>query len=442
MRATGFTTAIRVGDHPDPENDIFFGDNLAALEALRAADGTPGPVTLCYTDPPYNTGTAWEGPQFQAAYNDHWSADEDFYAFLAPRISGIRDLLGLEGSAYVHIDVRISPRVRLLMDEAFGVRCFRNQITRIKCNPKNFARRAYGSVCDIVCFYSRSPLGSSPDPMVWNDHRLGFSDEEIERLYPKRDASGRRYATTPLHAIGETVNGETGKPWRGLMPPRGKHWRRSPAELEEWDRQGRIEWSSKGNPREIIYADQTLGRRIQDLWEFKDPGIKRSRYPTEKPLEMLEMIIKQSSCPGDLVLDPFSGSGTTLAAAHRHGRRFLGMDQSPVSLAVLLERLGADEGASFRLHLQDGIALEDPGTAPASGSVSVRRDADTIAVELRDRPVPRVAFCAVVSRLGPAGLHLRPLRRIGEGSFHLGEGGGSEFLVVGSDGSRAVVSAT
>lgn len=454
---TGADEAPTTEANEAPRNLILFGDNLAALSALGRNEPMRESIDLVYADPPYNTGTSWESAHFQEAYDDAWASDEDFYAFLRPRLAALPALLSARGSLYVHIDVRINPYVRVMLDEILGARCFRNQITRIKCNPKNFPRRAYGSVCDMVCFYSKSPAGSSPDPLLWNDHRLPWTQEDLARLYPKVDANGRRYATTPLHAKGVTADGPTGQPWRGISPPAGKHWRRPPEVLEEWAQQGRIHWSENGNPREIIYADESLGRRPQDLWEFKDPGAKRGAYPTQKPVEMLEMIVAQSSAPESVVLDPFAGGGTTLVAAHRLGRRFIGLDQSPLSLATLRRCLALDEGAHFDLWLQDGVSLHEPNGPSAAVEVLVpdsntgmeQRGVRRLRVSLPGRPIGDITFCASLTgdpdQTAPAGgttLVVARALTLDEGTLPLTPSEslpGAFILVVGADGSRHVV---
>jgi adenine-specific DNA-methyltransferase len=167
-----------------------------------------------------------------------------------------------------------------------------------------------------------------------------MTEEDIKRLFSKVDKDGRKYITTPLHAPGETRNGPTGQPWKGLKPPKGRHWRYSPDELDRLDEHRLIEWSSTGNPRKIIYADEVLakGKKRQDIWEFKDPPYPT--YPTEKNLEMLKMIIEASSNPDDIVLDCFAGSGTTLVAAEEMGRRWIGIDDSKVAIGAARKRLG------------------------------------------------------------------------------------------------------
>jgi len=173
------------------------------------------------------------------------------------------------------------------------------------------------------------------------------------------DKSGRRYTTVPLHAPGETRNGKTGQPWRGMMPPKGRHWRSPPEVLEELDRQGLIEWSPTGVPRRKIFADEQRGKKAQDVWEFKDP--QYPSYPTEKNLDLLKFIIEASSNPGDLVLDCFCGSGTTLVAAQQLGRKWIGIDQSAHAIEVAETRLRALQGdlftgtVEFEVLLQEGV---------------------------------------------------------------------------------------
>lgn len=249
------------------------------------------------------------------------------------RLILLREILADDGSIYVHIDSKMGHYVKILMDEVFGEGRFINNITRVKCNPKNFPRKAYGNITDMILFYSKS------EQYVWNDPREEMTEEDICRLFPKVDKDGGRYTTTPLHAPGETSNGPTGLPWKGIEPPRGRHWRYPPDELTKLDEQGLIEWSSTGNPRKKIYADKASegGKKRQDIWYFKDPPYPS--YPTEKNLEMLQMIVHASSDPGDIVLDCFAGSGTTLVAAEILGRRWIGIDNSEMAIKVARERL-------------------------------------------------------------------------------------------------------
>ena len=217
------------------------------------------------------------------------------------------------------------------MDEVFGVENFRNDITRIKCNQKNFKRNAYGNIKDMILFYSKS---KNP---IFNDPKEPYSKEDIEKLFPKVDKNGRRYTTIPLHAPGETKDGKTGKEWRGLKPPRGRHWRSKPEVLEELDKKGLIEWSKNGNPRRIIYADEKEGKKKQDIWDYKDA--QYPIYPTEKNLNMIKAIILASSNKDSIVMDCFCGSGGTLKTATDLGRKWIGIDSSKKAIEVTKERL-------------------------------------------------------------------------------------------------------
>jgi len=130
-----------------------------------------------------------------------------------------------------------------------------------------------------------------------------------------------------------------------MTPPKGRHWRTDVETLEQWDREGLIQWSSTGNPRKIIYADEREGKRVQDVWEYKDP--QYPIYPTEKNAEMLDLIIRTSSNPGSIVLDCFCGSGTTLKSAHLNHRKWIGIDQSEHAIRATIAKLASIEGDLF-----------------------------------------------------------------------------------------------
>lgn len=335
-------------------NRLITGDNLLAMRALYAVPSIKGQVKLVYIDPPFATNqefrtgsrrTATMSPSgFDTlAYTDRLSGAE-YLEFLRRRLILLHALLADDGSIYVHIDSKVGHYVKVLLDEVFGHENFRNDITRIKCNPKNFSRIGYGNVKDMVLFFTKS--GSC----VWNEPRQDMTGEDAKRLFPRVDDRGRRYTTTPLHAPGETKHGATGGQWNGRTPPPGRHWRVSPRELTHLDEQQLIEWSSSGNPRKKIFADDILarGKRVQDVWEMKDPPYPS--YPTEKNLSLLERIIRASSNPGDIVLDCFAGSGTTLVAAERLGRRWIGIDRSAVATRVAVRRLKAVENCALFVH--------------------------------------------------------------------------------------------
>ena len=319
---------------------IIHGDNFVAMAAMM--HNYRGMIDLVYIDPPFNTDQTFSVSENRVStisrekngsvvYSDVMTKDE-YMKFMYDRFVLIRELLSDKGSLYVHIDTKTGHYFKVILDEIFGDACFKNDITRIKSNPKNFDRKAYGNQKDMILFYTKTKNG------IWNDIRLKCSSEELKKRYNKIDSDGRRYTTIPLHAPGETnPNSPTGKAWRGMNPPKGRHWRTDPSEFDRLDSLGLIEWSSNGNPRIKKYADEHKGKKIQDIWNFKDP--QYPVYPTEKNSEMLEQIILQSSNEQSYVMDCFAGSGSTLLAAIKNDRKFIGIDQSELSVDIMRSRI-------------------------------------------------------------------------------------------------------
>lgn len=323
------------------KNKLIFGDNLRVLKTLLDSCNLNSKIDLVYIDPPFATNNSFtigktrvstisNNRKDKTAYTDNLRG-EIFLEFLRERLILIRELMSEQASIYLHIDYKIGHYVKIIMDEVFGIENFKNDITRIKCNPKNFSRKAYGNIKDMVLFYTKSKN------YTWNEPTDKFTVKDINRLFKKTDKDGRQYTTIPLHAPGETRNGATGQEWRGMKPPEGRHWRSEPDVLEKLDQAGLVEWSNNGVPRKIIYADDKDGKKKQDIWEYKDA--QYPNYPTEKNLEMLKTIIAASSNPGDLVLDCFCGSGTTLQAARELGRNWIGIDESKAAIKVTRDKL-------------------------------------------------------------------------------------------------------
>jgi adenine-specific DNA-methyltransferase len=316
-------------------NRLYYGDNLLILSDLLGDDCVRGKVRLVYIDPPFATQSAFETRSQSHAYED-LLAGANYVEYIRERLIFLRELLSSDGSIYVHLDQKMAFAIKIIMDEVFGSTNFRNWITRKKCNPKNYTRKAYGNVSDFILFYTKSPR------YVWHRPFREWTAERGAREYTYVEKpTGRRYKKVPIHAPG-VRHGETGKPWRGLAPPPGKHWQFPPRTLEEMDSRGEIHWSTTGNPRRKIYLDNSKGVPVQDIWlEFRDPhnqNIKITGYPTEKNPDLLRRIINASSDQGDLVLDGFCGSGTTLAVASELGRRWIGIDNSPEAIGTVLRR--------------------------------------------------------------------------------------------------------
>jgi adenine-specific DNA-methyltransferase len=225
--------------------------------------------------------------------------------------------------------------LKVMLDEVFGAKSFRNLIVRRKCSSKNYTRRQYPNLHDYILFYSKSA------DYKWNRPTAAPTAEWLAKEYPKCDEKGR-YKLVPVHAPG-VRNGATGEPWRGVPPPPGKHWQYTPEKLDELDRSGEIHWSRNGNPRRKVYLPGDKGVALTDHWgHFRDAhhqSIPVTGYPTEKNLEMLRTIVRAGSDEGDLVLDPFCGSGTTLHAANDLGRKWIGIDASRAAIDAATGRL-------------------------------------------------------------------------------------------------------
>ncbi|MFH0927052.1 MAG: DNA methyltransferase [Candidatus Micrarchaeota archaeon] len=359
------------GGEAGANSKLIKGDNLAILKYLSEYGGLKGKVDLVYIDPPFATNNVFRigvgransishSKSDRIAYDDSLNGME-YLEFLRERLVLLKQLLSDRGSIYVHIDYKIGHYVKIVMDDVFGEQNYINEITRIKCNPKNFSRVGFGNIKDMVLFYSKTG-----DP-IWNEPREQMGRQQMDRLFKKIGADGRRYTTVPLHAPGETANGETGQAWRGLRPPKGRHWRSPPSELERLDKAGLIEWSKNGVPRKKIYADENGGKKVQDVLEYKDP--QNPSYPTEKNIDLLKLFVKGSSNPDSIILDCFCGSGTTLKAAQELGRSWIGIDQSDEAIRIALQKLGKGQStlhASAAFDYLEAIPKSDKLTTEHS----------------------------------------------------------------------------
>lgn len=341
------------------ENRFFYGDNLDVLLYLLH-NGYKKKIKLVYIDPPFATTSNFFNRNQEHAYSDCLSGGE-FVEFLRQRLILIREILTDDGSIYLHLDNKMAFKMKVIMDEVFGEDNCRAFITRKKCSTKNSTRKTFGNVSDYIMFYSK---GSK---YTWNRPFAPWELSNMLEQYPCVDENGRRYKKVPIHAPG-IRNGETGKEWRGKLPPKGKHWQFTPSKLDELDKAGEIYWSPTGNPRRKIYCDPSKGVPVQDIWLNYQDSINQAQkttgYPTEKNIDMLKMIVEASSNKGDIVLDCFAGSGTTLSAANDLGRIWIGVDNSPESLKAILKRfiLGLESYGDYvspKVQQQNTLELFD-----------------------------------------------------------------------------------
>ncbi len=358
-------------------NLLIRGDTLAGLQFLLDERGLAGKVDLVYVDPPCVDSDAYTSPAGATAgissakrgkmTRDNNSARRDYVEYLRERIVLLRELLSDEGSLYLHCDSNIGHYLKVMMDDVFGVENFRNDIARIRSNPKSSTRIGYCNVKDTILFYTKTATA------IWHEPQEEYSKEERERLFPKTDKEGRRYTTEPLHAPGESATAAT---FRTLLPPKGRHWCADIATLEAWDAAGLLEWSATGNPRKIIFADKKEGKRMKDIWTFKDPT--NPTYPTEKNAALLDLIIRTSSNRDSIVLDCFCGSGTTLKAAAKRNRQWIGIDVSDVAISTVVKKMNIHRSTLFqqvefidlaRQHSEEGL--------PQSNTTRLPQDSET-----------------------------------------------------------------
>lgn len=327
-------------------NKIFWGDNLQVMSHLLRE--FRGQFKLIYIDPPFDSkadykkrvqlrGSRIEGTQSsfeEKQYSDIWNNDE-YLQFVFERLILLRELLADDGSIYVHCDASRGHYIKCILDEVFGPTNFRNEVIW-----KRTAARAdsstYNHVHDTVFFYSKSA------DFTWNKQFTGHSDSYLGSKYANVDAAGRHYQLDNITSPNPRPN--MTYEWRGHAPP-ANGWRYSRERMAELHEQGRIwypEDKSK-RPRLIRYLDESDGRPLDSVWTDIHPvnsqASDRLDYPTQKPIELLERIIASSSNVDDLVLDTFMGSGTTLAAAQKLGRRFVGADINLGAVQIATKRL-------------------------------------------------------------------------------------------------------
>jgi hypothetical protein len=281
-----------------------------------------------------------------------------YLAMMAPRLVELRRVMKPTASIYLHCDPTASHYLKMLMDSVFAPTNFRNEITWKRTHAHGSAKR-YGPIHDTLLFYSKG------ESYLWTGSKGQHDPEYIERHFKYADPqTGRRFQPISLTGAG-VRHGDSGKPWRGIDPTTvGRHWALPGSildalaiselsvqdSLEALDAQGLIYWPRKagGTPRLKQYADELAGTALADVWTDISPISARAKerlgYPTQKPQALLERIILASSNEGDLVLDPFCGCGTTIAAAQKLGRRWIGIDITHLAISLIRHRLADSFG--------------------------------------------------------------------------------------------------
>lgn len=356
-------------------NTLYYGDNLDILrEYIPGAS-----VDLIYLDPPFNSNRSYNvlfkdesGTESEAqitAFEDTWhwnlaaeqtyndlvingtpavssmvSAMRDFIGtnqmmayivMMAARLVELRRVLKPSGSIYLHCDPTASHYLKVVMDTIFGPTNFRNEITWQRTNVHNDAKR-WSPVSDVLLYYSKSSA------VTWNPPYAAHSEKYLADKYRMKDADGRLYTLDNMTSPNPRPN--MMYEWKGhASPPNG--WRYSRETMARLDGEGRIWYpgDKSKRPRLKRYLDEMHGPVIgtvwTDIWPINSQATERLGYPTQKPLALLERIIAASSNPGDVVLDPFCGCGTAIAAAQKLGRRWIGIDITHLSIALQKYRM-------------------------------------------------------------------------------------------------------
>ena len=261
----------------------------------------------------------------------------NYLMYMTQRLVLLKKVLKPTGSIYFHCDPTVSHYVKVIMDGIFGLRNFRNEISWKRMSSHNDARR-WGKIHDVILFYTMS------DKFTWTgEGKMPYDEEYLKEQYRYTDARGR-YMTSPLHAR-SLAGGGYEYEWRGIQDV----WKFPRHRLDELDATDLIHWPKKksGVPRRKVHLDPNGGVPVQDVITDLVKKRKATEYQTKKPEHLLKRIILSSTQEGHTVLDPFCGCGTTIVAAHKQGRNWIGIDISGIAIDEI-------QGALRPLGLKDG----------------------------------------------------------------------------------------
>lgn len=364
---------------PITKNTLFYGDNLDILREYILDES----VDLVYLDPPFNSQRTYnvlfkyesgdESEAQIAAFEDTWhwnmaaaktyheliiqspdnvsrmiTALHDFIrpsqmlaylVMMAARLVELHRVLKPTGSLYLHCDPTASHYLKIILDTIFGPENFQTEIVWKRSSAHSDTKQGAkqpGRIHDTLFFYTKGKV------WTWNPVYVPYDLEYIASNYRYiENETGRKFKSTDLTAA--KPGGDTLYEWKGKTPPPGRYWAYSKENMQQFEDEGRIYYTSTGTPRLKQYLDEMPGVHIQDIWVDIPPissqAKERLGYPTQKPLELLERIIKASSNPGDIVLDPFCGCGTTVAASQKLGRKWIGIDITHLAIALQRYRL-------------------------------------------------------------------------------------------------------
>lgn len=331
-------------------NTLFHGDCLLVLGSLPNET-----IDLIYADPPFFSNRSYQVGT-NLAFDDKWDGGMDQYIdWISPVLLECKRVLKSTGSIYLHCDPHASHYLKILMDKIFGIRNFVNEIIWKRQSAHNDVKqgaRHFGRIHDTILFYSKSKK------FIWNTLYLPYDKTYIRKCYnmvePNTD---RRFALGDLTAPGGASKRNPYYEFLGIR----RYWRYSQRRMKKLYKSERIFVSKPGKvPKLKRYFDEMPGIPLQDIWFDKESRTYSGQsmsYPTQKPESLSNRIIQASSNPGDIILDPFCGSGTTLVSAHRFHRLWIGIDVSEIALATTKERL-SKAGALVTIRRPEWLSVK------------------------------------------------------------------------------------
>jgi DNA modification methylase len=321
-------------ENPFPDgwrNMLIFGDNLMALKALYEDQrgpnkyGTKNKIKLIYIDPPFATKQDFMKDR-EKAYRDKIIGAQ-FIEFLRKRLILLREVLAEDGSIYVHLDYKKGHYIKNVLDEIFGEYNFLCEIIW-KRTTAHYTAEGFAFVHDSIFSYKKN------NEFIFQKPHLAHSNTYLNSKYIYEDEEG-------IYRLSDASGAGQGPPrifhGRLINPPSGRHWAS----------QAYIDLNMKfyvlgedGMPQKKSYLKgATIGSVWDDITPINSQALERVNYPTQKPEKLIERIVYASSNDGDIVLDAFAGSGTTLAVAEKLGRRWIGMDCGKLAIYTIQKRL-------------------------------------------------------------------------------------------------------
>lgn len=348
-------------------NTIFRGDNLEIMRAMPEEL-----IDLCYIDPPFFTQRNykniwgdkesvldWDNSQLDGFFDTKdfferhvHNGEKGLTAYLSwmrVRLIEIHRLLKPNGSFYLHLDYHAYHYMKVILDEIFGYKNFKNEIIWKRKNSgggaSNGNPRNYANALDVILYYVKGK------GYTYNQQYTPLDEEYAKKTFKYEDPDGRRYESNSLSKPEYDPN--YCYTFKGYEPP-PTGWRYPKAKMHELDKQGLILYPTKktGRLRRKRYLDESKGIPITNLWSdigcLQRGSKEKTKWPTQKPLALLERIILSSSNEGDVVFDCFAGCGTSMHAAQNLKRKWIGIDISPTAMKVNKDRL-EDFGAKVKI---------------------------------------------------------------------------------------------